>query len=289
MKYTALVTYYSRSGNTVHFGQIAEAALNNCGWEVVRMPIDRAVKAYPSKAPELIIIGTPVHFWAIPSAVLDYIRRMPGMQGSYAFVFSCYGGCVTSNVPFDLAKAVSEKGAVVIGGAQFLAPHSTRIDGKQRLGDIDEKFGKGFPDEKTTTGFSDAIKHMTRLIESGSIEAVDKEKLKMNTMGFWASAAKPIVPVEMRRKCMPPVSVNQFACNGCGACVQICDTGSIYLGENNKALINQGSCYRCHGCLEVCPNGALATRWKQAEILVRTNQWISKNMDPSVIVLPNFR
>lgn len=290
MPRTALILYYTRSRNTARVAGIAEKALVDCGWEVTRMPLARAVEKSTPNTPDLILLGTPVQYWTVPAAAMELIDQLPDFQGSYAFVFSCYGGCVTSNVPYQLGMAMAAKGATVIGGAQFLTPHSCRVNGKLRLGDLDEKFGKGQPDEKTAAEFSDAVCRITQTIESGSAGAVDMKKLKINTMGILSSVMNPVSPLKMKQKFMPPVAVDPYACDGCGACENVCDTGSIRLNENKVAQIDQKTCYRCYGCMEVCPNEALTTNWKQAELLVRSMQWLARdagNVNHSVIVLPD--
>lgn len=45
-------------------------------------------------------------------------------------------------------------------------------------------------------------------------------------------------------------------CTGCGACVEVCPTGALYLVEG-KATIDRALCRECKACLAACPDGAI--------------------------------
>jgi len=284
MPNAALILYYSRSQNTTQLAKAAEAAIAACGWQVIRMPLARAVKAFPEVDPSLVVLGVPVHYWTVPAAAMELIQNLPAMNGSHAFVYSCYGGCVTNNVPFTLAQEMTAKGARVIGGAQFLAPHSIRNAGGRRLGEEEERFGKGHPTGKALAEFADALTRAARAIETRSARPVNQDLLKINTMGFISGVMDAVSPLKMKRAFMPPVTVNPSACDGCHACSSVCDTGSIKHEGAGIVRIDQKTCYRCYGCIEVCPNNALTTNWKQAEWLVRSMKWIVRDAE-SLIVL----
>ena len=50
--------------------------------------------------------------------------------------------------------------------------------------------------------------------------------------------------------------INNEACLGCGACVDICPVGCIKIGEDQKAEIDQDMCISCGSCAASCPVGA---------------------------------
>jgi formate hydrogenlyase subunit 6/NADH:ubiquinone oxidoreductase subunit I len=48
-------------------------------------------------------------------------------------------------------------------------------------------------------------------------------------------------------------------CDGCGACVGACPSGSLSLDEGADApLVDAGTCVRCGTCASVCPGEAIA-------------------------------
>lgn len=97
MDHTALVLYYTRSQNTARLAKTAEAAIAECGWQVSCMSLDKIEKKFPDKMPSLIILGTPVQYWTVPAAAMEYIQHLPDLNGCPAFVYSCYGGCVANS------------------------------------------------------------------------------------------------------------------------------------------------------------------------------------------------
>ncbi len=53
------------------------------------------------------------------------------------------------------------------------------------------------------------------------------------------------------------IAVDAQRCTGCGACVEICPTGALYLVDG-KAAVDNSLCRGCEACLGVCPVEALA-------------------------------
>ena len=51
--------------------------------------------------------------------------------------------------------------------------------------------------------------------------------------------------------------INSKKCNGCSACLDICETGAIYLLDN-IAGIDHALCSSCGACIEVCPVNAIS-------------------------------
>lgn len=52
------------------------------------------------------------------------------------------------------------------------------------------------------------------------------------------------------------ITINQQKCDGCGACMDVCDVGAIYLVDK-KAYVDQSHCTSCGNCIEICPVQAI--------------------------------
>ncbi len=53
------------------------------------------------------------------------------------------------------------------------------------------------------------------------------------------------------------IEINTALCNGCGACVEVCPTGALYLVEG-KAMVEQKLCRDCESCIAACPTEAIS-------------------------------
>jgi Fe-S-cluster-containing hydrogenase component 2 len=53
------------------------------------------------------------------------------------------------------------------------------------------------------------------------------------------------------------IKIDAGRCNGCGACVEICPTGAIYLVDG-RAAVEQELCKECEACVAACPTEAIS-------------------------------
>lgn len=54
------------------------------------------------------------------------------------------------------------------------------------------------------------------------------------------------------------ITIDAEKCTGCGACLEVCPTGALYLVDG-KASVDTALCRECEVCMEACPTGAIAS------------------------------
>ena len=277
---TALVIYHSNTGNTATLAKEAAATLEDMGWAVNQTPLEKAPKIFPGGNPDLLLMGTPIHFWQIPVPAMEMIRKLPTFPGAGAFVFLTYGTVFDGNAPYQLAVEVEKKGAKVLGGASVLSPHNFKMAGDQRLGDLEEDFGKGQPDAKVLADFRAAVRAAAAKVESG-VDEFDINALR---------SPKPVItfldgllPVSVQKMALPKVAWVEESCTNCGNCVKTCTTGSIR-SENGKIVTNHDTCFRCYQCLWACKSHARTADLSSVAGVLRGLKKVIKNPGTRIMV-----
>ena len=53
------------------------------------------------------------------------------------------------------------------------------------------------------------------------------------------------------------ITIRAERCDGCGACLEVCPNGALYLIEG-KAVVDHALCQECEDCVAACPTEAIA-------------------------------
>ncbi|MFC1853257.1 EFR1 family ferrodoxin [candidate division CSSED10-310 bacterium] len=280
----ALIIYYTCSGNTREMANITAKILRESDWEVRVYNLRTYKPERISFEPQLLIVGVPVHYWEMPDAAVKMIRDLPQFKNTAGFVFSTFGKCVCNSVPFQLAQELQAKGVNVLGGAQIVMPHSSRLDEHTRIGDIEPSFGQGEPSADIVRQYGIALRDITHKINEGPVAALDVTKLKaLHTRNAVANVMNVFMTTGMRRDFMPYVQRNVEKCIQCKKCVSHCDYQALKLSGQKEFSLLKKRCKKCYTCIEVCKQNALYTNWKQVIFWTRFIHPFSKNTDTIVI------
>jgi len=71
-------------------------------------------------------------------------------------------------------------------------------------------------------------------------------------------------------------------CDGCGACVEACPTGALFLVDG-KAAIEASLCRECEACIPACPTQAIAIFEQEPESAVQPIYTLARRPEPAVI------
>lgn len=77
------------------------------------------------------------------------------------------------------------------------------------------------------------------------------------------------------------ITIDIERCTGCGACVEICPTGALYLVDG-KAMVDSTLCHECEVCLDACATEAIALA-SQPEPVAEPNRLPAQRPEPEVI------
>ncbi|MBQ3418875.1 MAG: 4Fe-4S binding protein [Erysipelotrichaceae bacterium] len=55
-----------------------------------------------------------------------------------------------------------------------------------------------------------------------------------------------------------PVKIDRDTCIGCGACTDVCPTGSLAIDAEGKCVCTEDTCVDCGACVGTCPTGAIS-------------------------------
>lgn len=113
----ALIAYFSQGGTTAKISGEISKGLSEKEYEVDLCSITE--KSVPDiNGYDLIGIGSPVYILRPPFNVMDYVRKLPALNGLPFFVFMLYGS-VPGNAGTILRKALERKGGREVGYSSF--------------------------------------------------------------------------------------------------------------------------------------------------------------------------
>jgi formate hydrogenlyase subunit 6/NADH:ubiquinone oxidoreductase subunit I len=74
-------------------------------------------------------------------------------------------------------------------------------------------------------------------------------------------AACPLDAIQVKMPFQGTIELNTDLCpEGCRACIEICPTHAIELGENGKPIVSPKFCLFCPACQKVCPKEAIKVK-----------------------------
>jgi ferredoxin len=213
------------------------------------------------------------------------IRGLPQFKNTAGFVFSTFGKCVCNTVPYNLARELQAKGVSILGGAQIVMPHSSKMDADTRIGDIEESFGKGEPTAENREKYESVIRDIAGKVESGDVTGINIDLLKkLQTRSAIADIMNVFMNVDKMKSYMPRVQHDSEKCNRCHLCVSNCDYQAVTLSDDEEIFIDDKLCRRCYKCIEECNQQAIYTDWDKVLFWTRFIHRFAKNAETKFVV-----
>jgi flavodoxin/ferredoxin len=248
-----LIIFFSQTGNTETVARAIDRGIRNTG-NVCELA--RVSKVRPEKLGQydLIGLGTPTFFYQEPLNVRRFLQGLEEPGAGHWFLFCTHGSLIGNTLP-NLAGALAQKGATVIGTFDCYGSSSLQFYPRPMHTD-------GHPDAialEQAEAFGASICDRSRRVRRGETGLVPR--LEPVTDTWWAKQAQALTP-ELLRAVSPPLRFDPEACTGCLVCQDECPTDAIDI-EADPPQIQKEGCIYCWYCEKICPAEAIQADWTE--------------------------
>jgi ferredoxin/flavodoxin len=246
----ALILCYSQTGLTSRYGKLIACTLKEKG-----LTADLADMRHFDKKLlmdyDLIIVGSPVFYYDIPSNVSDWLTAMPKITGTPMAAFVSFGGPEGNqhNALCRTLRLLGDAGGVAVGMDAF---RSIPAYPTPTWDSVNQRSGEHFPNEATY----DQVRRFAGqiLVRVSRGEAVTYEsKIAVREV------LRMLPLVWLNKKAINKHTVDAAKCIGCQTCVKKCPVAAIH---PEKQFVDQEKCLACFGCLNNCPAGAVVMEYR---------------------------
>lgn len=241
----ALVLCYSQTGFTSRYGKLMACLLRDKG-----LTADLAdMHSFDNKRLtdyDLILIGSPVFYYDIPSNVSDCLASMPKITGTPVAAFVSFGGPEGNqhNALCHILHLLADKEGVPVGMNAFRS-----IPGypTPAWDSANQRSGEHLPNEATYNQVRDFTRQVLARVQQGQPVAYASE-IALREM------ARMLPLVWLNKKAIDKHAVDASKCILCQTCVKKCPVAAIH---PEKQLVDRNKCLACFGCLNNCPVDAV--------------------------------
>jgi len=278
---TAVITFFSGTGNTRHACGLLAEALERSGWRVRLReiaPPRREVEADRRDAapPDLAVFAYPVFAFRVPHIVRRFIRRLPKVHRTPAAVLAVFGDDFTGPPSARRHRAGFEGGALdavarMLGRRGYVARAAHVV---------------GFPHSFTQFAPPPGEEEC-RLILADAEEAIASVAADLDAgcrerrgRGFATRAWTGVVGgffSLVGRRVLGKTYIADDRCTSCGWCERACPAGTIRMRgrAGHRRLPRWGwQCEACQRCINGCPEQAIQVSvFRLAGIAVAVLPW----------------
>jgi len=246
----ALVLYYSQTGFTSRYGRLMACILKEKG-----LTADLAdMRSFDKKRLteyDLILVGSPVFYYDIPTNVSDWLTAIPKITGTPVAAFVSFGGPEGNqhNALCHSLRLLENAGGVATG---MTACRSIPGYPTPNWDSANQRSGEHLPNEATyeqVRGFTRQILERIQRGESITYESEISAREIFQTLPL----------VWLNKKAISKHTVDATKCILCRTCVKKCPVNAIH---PEKQFVDRDRCIACMGCLNNCPADAVVMEYR---------------------------
>ena len=240
-----LIVTFSQTGSTQKIADQIAKGLGTSDCEVTQIPLTDNKIPDPNNF-DIIGIGTPTYFFRPPFLVMDFVKKLVGLENKSSFVFILHG-TIQGDCGNWIRRELNKKGSKDLG--YFKSFGADYFIGYIKRGTL---FSPYSPNEQElsyaeTFGKTVAVRFKHKIQE---VEEFDPRTPFMYTL-------ERMLASRLFAKIMySKIFRTDKKCNNCGICIKKCPVENIYQNENGK-LKWQSKCILCATCELSCPKDAI--------------------------------
>lgn len=189
---------------------------------------------------ELVGVFFPVYSYGAPRAINRFLKRIQAGEGRTAFV--------VANAAESAGTSASDVGLLLQStGYQVMLADWVRMPSNYILG------RQAIEDNKAAEIIAAGEAKVMQLVGGLCTPGLVKQPLQVENRPLYRFAYWVFLK---SLKYAPRFYKSTDKCNGCGACVEMCPTGSITLSPKERPVWSRG-CEHCLRCVNLCPQAAI--------------------------------
>ncbi|OPY85053.1 MAG: Ferredoxin-2 [Smithella sp. PtaU1.Bin162] len=259
-----LVLWYSQTGQTRRYARLIGCIFKEKGLTVDAFDMSKFDKKLLVNY-DLIIVGTPVFYYDIPSNLIGWLEAIPSINGTPVAAFVSFGGPEGNqhNASSHILKLLADNGGVPVGRDAFrnIASYPT-----PKWDSANQNAGKHLPDAATF----DQVRRFTADV----LERIRQGRTIPVVYEFALREILSLLPlIWLNKKAVSRHTVDAAKCIGCQTCVEKCPVNAI---DPAKQTVDQVKCLACFGCLNNCPADAVVMEYR-GERLYGFPEYLKRN------------